>query len=327
MKLHEDKKLFSQAVRATAEQKGLLEVYIEKDYWVTLALHTIFKHPIGRETVFKGGTALSRCYGLIERFSEDIDLIVLRRDGESNNKLKNKIKRISTIVADILPEIEIVGLTNKMGMNRKTAHVYNKVFKGEYGQVRDVVVVESTWLGYHEPFSTKKICSYISEMMLSAGQTELLKKFEMQAFDVSVLDVQRTLCEKIMSLVRFSYTENAIENLRLKIRHTYDIHCILQENTIRDFFYSDAFDKMLLRVAQDDAVSFRNNNQWLIHHPVEALIFSDPERTWNIIKDTYIGQFSKLIYGSIPEEKKILESLLEVVARLNKVKWTININM
>lgn len=79
MRLHEDKELFNQAVRATAEQKGLLEIYVEKDYWVTLALQTIFKDPIGQDTVFKGGTALSKCYGLIERFSEDIDLIVLRK--------------------------------------------------------------------------------------------------------------------------------------------------------------------------------------------------------------------------------------------------------
>jgi len=43
-------------------------------------------------------------------------------------------------------------------MNRKTAHVYNKEFNGYYGQVRDVIILESTWLGYYEPYSTKKNC-------------------------------------------------------------------------------------------------------------------------------------------------------------------------
>tara|TARA_B110000211_G_C13881376_1_gene465279 strand:+ start:457 stop:729 length:273 start_codon:yes stop_codon:yes gene_type:complete len=80
MNLHEDKKLFSQAIRATAQQLGIAEIYIEKDYWVALALHLIFKDKIGKETVFKGGTALSKCYGLIERFSEDIDLVVIQND-------------------------------------------------------------------------------------------------------------------------------------------------------------------------------------------------------------------------------------------------------
>ncbi len=75
MRLHENKSLFNEAVRATALTKGISEIYIEKDYWVTLTLYTIFNDPVGKEVVFKGGTALSKCFGLIERFSEDIDLI------------------------------------------------------------------------------------------------------------------------------------------------------------------------------------------------------------------------------------------------------------
>ncbi|WP_414635395.1 nucleotidyl transferase AbiEii/AbiGii toxin family protein [Agriterribacter sp.] len=54
-------------------------------------MHTIFKHKIGEETVCKGGTALLKCYDLIQRFSEDIDLVVLRREGESNNKLTKEL--------------------------------------------------------------------------------------------------------------------------------------------------------------------------------------------------------------------------------------------
>ena len=108
------------------------------------ALHTIFHHEIGKETIFKGGTSLSKCFGLIKRFSEDIDLVVLRRKGESNNQLTNKIKKISNVVADVLPEVKKAEVTQKMGMNRKTAHTYAKEFKGDYGQIRDVINVEAT---------------------------------------------------------------------------------------------------------------------------------------------------------------------------------------
>ncbi len=76
MNLHESPSLFSEAIRTTAQQMGILDIYVEKDYWVTKALHLIISDPIGTEVVFKGGTALSKCYGLIERFSEDIDLVV-----------------------------------------------------------------------------------------------------------------------------------------------------------------------------------------------------------------------------------------------------------
>ena len=131
MRLHENEELFRQAAQFTAQEKGIPEIFIEKDYWVTFALHTIFNSDIGSETVFKGGTSLLKCYGLIKRFSEDIDLVVLKREGESNNKLTSKIKAISAIVAGALPEVQLPEVTVKMGMNRKTAHEYPKCFTGE----------------------------------------------------------------------------------------------------------------------------------------------------------------------------------------------------
>jgi predicted nucleotidyltransferase component of viral defense system len=144
MKLHLNKSLFVDAVRFTAQQMDIQPIFIEKDYWVTYALYTIFNDAIGSDTVFKGGTALSKCYKIIERLSEDVDLVVLRREGESNNRLTTKIRTISDVVSAVLPEVNIEGLTQKRGMNRKTAHVYNKEFQGDYGQVRDVIVVEAT---------------------------------------------------------------------------------------------------------------------------------------------------------------------------------------
>ena len=149
MRLHEDEALFRQAVIATAAELNIPEIFIEKDYWVTYALHGIFHAPIGEETVFKGGTALSKCFGLIDRFSEDIDLVVKHHGGETDNQLKRKIKKVGQAVTPIMPEVEIEWLTRKMGMNRKTAHSYPKMFRGSFGQVRNVIVVESTWFGYY----------------------------------------------------------------------------------------------------------------------------------------------------------------------------------
>lgn len=58
MKLHQNIKLFSDAVRVTAQQMNIPPEFVEKDYWVTYALFTIFHNAIGKDTVFKGGTAL-----------------------------------------------------------------------------------------------------------------------------------------------------------------------------------------------------------------------------------------------------------------------------
>jgi len=102
MRLHENKSLYKDAIRFAAQQMNLQPEFVEKDYWVTYALYKIFNNEIGKDTVFKGGTALSKCYKMIERFSEDIDLVVLRRDGETNNKLNTKIRMISDVVKDVL---------------------------------------------------------------------------------------------------------------------------------------------------------------------------------------------------------------------------------
>ncbi len=326
MILHQQKELFMDAVQRTSETMGIKPIYIEKDYWVTFALYTIFKNEIGKETVFKGGTSLSKCYQMIERFSEDIDLVVLRREGESNNKLTNKIKEISKVVAAVLSEVQIPGLTQKMGMNRKTAHTYVKEFKGNYGSVREVIIVEATWLGYFEPYTTKKISSFVGSMMLNNGQQDIAEANGLLPFEVLVLEPTRTLCEKIMSLVRFSYGENPIDDLKKKVRHTYDLHQLLQQKEFSDFFDSYVFEKLLLKVANDDVESYRNSNEWLIHHPKDALLFRELEEVWAALKVVYNGDFKNLVYSSnLPNEADVLATLNRIKERLTTIKWNIEI--
>lgn len=323
MKLHENKILFRQAVQFTADQMKIPAIYVEKDYWVTYALYTIFNNDIGKDTVFKGGTALSKCYNMIERFSEDIDLVVLRGEGETDSKLKSKLKAVSTVVEAVFPEVPIEGITHKIGMNRKTAHSYNKEFKGDYGQVRDVIILESTWLGYYEPHTTKSIVSFVGQMMMDNEQFDIAKENILLPFDLLALEPTRTICEKVMSLVRFSYGENPIDDLKKKIRHSYDLHQLLKQDEFLKFFQSTAFDEMLLKVANDDVASFRNNNKWLNYHPNEALIFKDLENIWSELKTIYNGDFKNLVYGVLPKDEAILQTLKMIQERLKTISWTI----
>ncbi len=325
MKLHLDKKLFRQAIQFTSDQMQIPAIFVEKDYWVTYALFTIFNDKIGSDTVFKGGTALSKCYNIIQRFSEDIDLVVLRREGESNNKLTTKIRTISNVVSNVLPEIEIAGLTHKMGMNRKTAHSYNKEFKGDYGQVRDAIVVEATWLGYFEPYTTKSVCSFVGEMMMNNEQREIAKEQNLLPFNVLVLEPSRTICEKIMSLVRFSYGENPITDLKNKIRHVYDLNQLLSVKELLTYFKSKEFDIMLLKVAQDDVASFKNNNEWLKNHPINSLIFENPAKVWTDLKFVYESDFKNLVFGSFPDETELLNTLILIQERIKTIDWNIKL--
>lgn len=152
MKLHENPDVYNEAVTFTARKMRLPEIYIEKDYWITTALKIVFSSPIAEDIVFKGGTALAKCFKFIERFSEDLDLVVLRNEGETNNQMKGKLKAISTAVGLSMPEVSIDKLTRKFGMSRKTAHAYSKSFSGEYGHVRDCIVLEHIWTELREAY-------------------------------------------------------------------------------------------------------------------------------------------------------------------------------
>lgn len=72
MHLHEDKELFREVIISTADDLNLVVPIVEKDYYVTMILKKLSKER--PEAVFKGGTSLSKCYHVIERFSEDVDI-------------------------------------------------------------------------------------------------------------------------------------------------------------------------------------------------------------------------------------------------------------
>jgi len=323
MNLHENKELFKDAIIATSQLKGIAEIYVEKDYWVTLALHSIFSNEIGKSCIFKGGTALSKCNHLVDRFSEDIDIVLLKEGGESSNQLKNKLKKITKIVGEYIPEIEIEGITNKKGMIRKTAHNYPKVFDGLFGQIRDNLIVEATWLGSFEPFEKGNVSSLIYEMMLETNQQQIANKYGIIPFEVNVLSPKRTFCEKIMSLVRFSYTDNPIEDLNNKIRHIYDLNQMLKSQDIIVFFNSSEFESLLLKVANDDMLSFKSGNEWLQNHPTQAMIFKKSGYVWDKLKTTYFSTFNKLVYGELPNNTEILETLNILAARMKNINWKI----
>ncbi len=80
MNLHEEKDTFRDLVTATAETLGIEATIVEKDYYVTAVLKELTSRI--PDMVFKGGTSLSKCYRVIERFSEDIDISYTMESGK-----------------------------------------------------------------------------------------------------------------------------------------------------------------------------------------------------------------------------------------------------
>ena len=137
-----------------------------------------------------------------------------------------------------------------------TAHAYSKVFRGDFGQARDLIILESSWLGASEPIVQGQVISFIGQMMQDQGQLDMVEKHSLQPFAVTLLAPQRTVCEKIMSLVRFSHSEDPIRDLRNKIRHAYDLHQLFKQEEISEFLASEDFEMMLNKVGNDDCCKF-----------------------------------------------------------------------
>ena len=88
---------FQNAMEAAALYHKLQPAFIEKDYWVTYVLKNIALSDYHNQIVFKGGTSLSKAYQCIERFSEDVDLALLKTGKETNSQLKRLIENIEAI--------------------------------------------------------------------------------------------------------------------------------------------------------------------------------------------------------------------------------------
>lgn len=72
MNLHEHKNEFESAINMTAQTLQIRRHFVEKDYWICRSLQLMMRHNTEHRAVFKGGTSLTKAYGIGYRFSEDI---------------------------------------------------------------------------------------------------------------------------------------------------------------------------------------------------------------------------------------------------------------
>jgi predicted nucleotidyltransferase component of viral defense system len=328
MNLHLDKNNFEGAIVAAAEYFEIPEIYIEKDYWVTYALHQLFHSDIKDLIVFKGGTSLSKCYNVIQRFSEDIDIVVVKNDGDSGNALKERLRDVTNVIdKSILEVVPDDPNTNKKGSIRKIIYSFPKVgVKGIYGEVRENIALEVSHMGNTEPNIVQPIRTLIADYIKTTPTIELIAQFGLEDFEVKALAVERTFCEKIISLVRFSYTGNPLKDLSSKVRHTYDLTLLINLDTIKNFVNSDLFDTMLLQVAKDDDKAIPNDKNWLYNHPKDALIFRETEMVWTTLKKVYTGsKFNELLIGKVypPAEHEVFETLVFLSKRIEGIEWDV----
>src|SRR5690606_25200993 len=123
------------------------------------------------------------------------------------------LKKVTSALEFVMTEIPNHSLENKRGKIRKIVYGYEKVgVKGTFGQVRDHIVLEVSSFGNSQPSEKAEIHSMITEFIATTNNPDLIKAYQLDPFKVTVISIERTFCEKIISLVRFSYTDNPLED-------------------------------------------------------------------------------------------------------------------
>lgn len=309
MKLHENKEDFKTLIQLTADFFSITPVYVEKDYWVTYTLKNLFTSEYKDNVVFKGGTSLSKAYSLIERFSEDVDLQLINFEG-SENKKKNLMRAIEIAATrGLIPQIDHPR-ESKSGNIRKTVYKYTRVFDGEFFQASDDFIFEINGMSIPEPWEKKEIKSDIAKYLLAKGMNEEMMEFELEPFEVSVLNKERTFVEKIFAVLDYSFEVDYIGELENKIRHIYDIHKLYNDVEVREFFKSDKFFELASKVVVEN--DFFGKRKKLIYS--ESKFFS--EDIISPLEKTYKNIFSKFVYSDMPEFSEIKKDLEIVIERI-----------
>lgn len=225
MLLHNDKENFDIAIKAASRYYNVSPAIIEKDYYVTLVLCELAKRV--PELLFKGGTSLSKCHKIIDRFSEDID-ITLDADHQSQGKRRNL-------------KYSIVEICNNLGLNllneneTRSRRDYN-CYQIDYSATHDLVglkpqlLVETVFIVKAFPDEVKKASSMIYDYLKSVGNEDAIALYDLEPFDIRVQTLDRTLIDKVFAICDYMLDNQTERNSR----HIYDLSRLLTRVTLDD---------------------------------------------------------------------------------------------
>ena len=237
------------AIRETAARMQLHPTPVEKDFWVCYLLRELFSlQCVKDQLIFKGGTSLSKAYGIIERFSEDIDLSVHASafgvEIEENftelsrSQRENRIKTLyraarQFIESDLIPELRekltksLNGIQWELKLSevKKDFHILHFIYPKSLptdqrlDYARPYVQIELSARAEHEPAEVRIIQPYIAE--------HFPQIFEQAQTTVKVLAAQRTFWEKATILHAESSRPADQPMPQHYARHAYDLHQLM----------------------------------------------------------------------------------------------------
>lgn len=317
-------------VAAYEDQKSF-EV-IEKDYWVVWTLDRLFSIPeISSHLTFKGGTSLSKIFGVIERFSEDIDVSIEREFlgfGEDKNPENLSSKSKQKALLDDISKASSHYIQNKLLNDLTTAiasrlkideewkivtdsddsqtllfHYPSLSTKGGY--IRPIVKIEMGARAEHWPVSEHKIQSY--------AKMALKDKVHEPEVTVRVLNAERTFWEKATILHQYAHLPNDKKMPIRFSRHWYDFFKLLNSPIKKKALSSG---DLLERVANHKKVYFSSG--WANYDQARkgSLKLIPLDRVLNDLKKDY-ELMNPMFFGEIPDWGEIMNTIKEFENEFN----------
>ncbi len=225
---------------SAAVEYGLRASILEKDIWLCWVLQVLFSIPDHHPMAFKGGTSLSKVYGIIDRFSEDIDITLDYRsfnddfDPFATDISKNKIKKFSNRLRIFVKNYthDVVIPTLEKASNLLATDNQHKIRTEDSG--------EKVWISYPSEIEDQE--SYFSkEILLEFGGRNVIDPNELHTIrpdiasfsteidypvaNVTVLSPSRTFWEKATLIHTECNRDRLSSNPYRLSRHWYDIAC------------------------------------------------------------------------------------------------------
>jgi len=308
----------------TAMRMGVHPAIVEKDFWVCFALSQLFKsQALKHKLVFKGGTALSKVHGLIQRFSEDIDLILDWRIVTGANPMDDR--RSNTAQARLNQEISekaesYIQTTLAEEVRREfLPFLYVTPQKGQLLEVsypaaltldylRPIILLEIGPLAAWQPCTWASVTPYAYE--------QFPQVFNEPKAPVHVIRPERTFWEKATIL---HHEANRPSNSPMPLRYSrnyYDL-AMMAMSPVKD---AALFDEALLQ----DVVSFKKRfyaRGWAQYDQAKrgSIRIVPPRDRWSEVEKDY-GAMRSMIFNEAPSFEHIMNTLVSLEAEINRIQ-------
>ncbi|MBQ5989912.1 MAG: nucleotidyl transferase AbiEii/AbiGii toxin family protein [Oscillospiraceae bacterium] len=224
--LHNEKELFEQLILRTSEYLGVKAEIVEKDYFVTIFLKKIVSFM--PDIVFKGGTSLSKCYHIIKRFSEDIDLN-LQSDKKPSESMRKQLKtNITQIISEF--QFDLINADDIRSKREFNRYIIDYPSSLSVVYLKEHLIVETAVFLRTYPTNKMTADSLIYQYLHENGYDNFIAQYDLQPFELNVQAAERTMIDKLYALADY-YLSNTITE---HSRHIYDIYKLSEIVTVDD---------------------------------------------------------------------------------------------